>query len=281
MSETGFGSYSYPNNPPDEFDAGFGSPFTSGRDTGFGSTFDTSLEGTELADSVFYIGDDGGTRIDIIGNWWQYATTKRRGYANDFRVSFVKGGIETYALPAFVGHPTTRSGYVYTNLDQTRLHAWTPPLAKGVYSIKIRWPLNTITLTNAFEVITRNRSLPTYIIRSLLPSYISTTRKMETESLSSVNYNNTEALTRSLGELLQNIGGKPLTLSTLDYNEGDATLNVETTLGFPSQGHVYLEDMHLKYTGKTNTSFTGVSRVGIRRKTIKKGSKVVQYDYPY
>lgn len=286
MSETGFGSPSYSNNPPAIFDTGFGSPFnSSSRGTGFGSPFDLSLTAVEILGDLFYIGDDGGVRIDLVGNWFNYTEVAPPSLTNMFKVTFIKGITRTLALPAFVGHPTSRGGFVYSNLAQTRLYAYVPPLPKGVYDIEIAYDYDNahqkILIEDAFEVISRNRSLGEYTIRSLLPSHFDAgTRQFAQDDLSK-DYTVLETLTRSLGELLQNLTGKPLTKSTSEYNEGDTTLPVESTLGFPASGDLFVEGIHLVYTAKTVNSFTGITRKGRRRETIGKNAKVVYYDNPY
>jgi len=286
MSETGFGSPSY-TPAPSIFDAGFGSPYNAqGRDTGFGSPFDLSLIPITIADDLFYIGDDGGVRINLRSTWSQFTDVEPPAYSNKFKVTFEKGGVRTLALPAFVGHPVTRAGYVYTNLAQTELHAYVPPLDVGIYNIEVDFLVGSshtqIKVLGAFEVIKRNRSLGQYTLRSLLPAHFEAgVRSFSQDDLGDKNYTTLETLTRSLGEALQNLTGKPLTKSTLDFNDGDTTVTVETTLGFPAKGDLFLGSVHLKYTGKTNNTFTGVSFASERKEVIAKNSKVVYYDNPY
>ena len=281
MSETGFGSPSY-SPAPTIFDAGFGSPYnTQGRDTGFGSPYDQGIIPVEIDGGLFYIGDDGGVRIDLVSTWG--ATPP--AYLNTFKVTFIKGGTRTLALPAFVGHPVERAGFVYSNLDQTRLLAYVPPLDTGVYDIEIETFVGTTTtkrlLTSAFEVITRNRSLGQYTLRSLLPAHFNAgSRDFSSDDLDK-DYTVLETLTRSLGELLQNLTGKPLTKSTGDFLEGGNTLHVESTLGFPTSGDLFADGIHFSYTGKTNNSFTGLTQKGRRKELISKNSKVAYYDNPY
>ncbi len=286
MSETGFGSPSY-TPAPLIFDAGFGSPYnTQGRDTGFGSPFDFSLIQTTIANNLFYIGDDGGVRIDIRSTWNEFISVQPPAYSNKFKVTFEKGGVRTLALPAFVGHPVSRAGYVYTNLAQTELHAYVPPLELGLYNIEIDFFFDNThikkVINGAFEVIKRNRALGQYTLRSLLPAHFEAgVRNFSQDDLADKDYTTLETLTRSLGQMLQNLTGKPLTKNTLDFNDGDTTVTVETTLGFPSKGDLFLAGVHLKYTGKTNTTFTGVSFASERKDVIAKNSKVVYYDNPY
>lgn len=274
----GFGSYTYSNT---YYDAGFGSPYTSSvRDTGFGSPYD--INNTQIEVSELKVGDDGA-KIELFADWFLYSSVERIGYSNDYQVSFERNGTEVYAIPAFVGHPTGRQGYVYTDLNQTKLIVYVPPLDLGVYSIIIRFnyqnALRTITLNNAFEVIRRNHSLAQYSLRSLLPSHFDTGSKKPEYKTDHV-FTNFEALTRSLGEILQNVSGSPLTLSTATWNEGDTTLAVESTLGFPSSGYLFLNDLLLSYTGKTNTSFTGIATVNRRLENVEKKAKVLYYDHP-
>ena len=72
MSDTGFGSPVYTPTPVLN-DLGFGSPFNLARNVGFGSPPDPALTPIELARGGEVVGDDGGTRLDIDGTWYDLA----------------------------------------------------------------------------------------------------------------------------------------------------------------------------------------------------------------
>ena len=94
-------------------------------------------------------------------------------------------------------------------------------------------------------------------------------------------YTNVEALTRSIGQIMQRFSGRVFTLSTQQWVEGDVTLHVESTLGFDSAGGVQLNGVRFTYTGKTDSTFTGLAPVnGQSIALINTHSKVVRYDKP-
>jgi len=47
---------------------------------------------------------------------------------------------------------------------------------------------------------------------------------------------------------------------TADIDDDDATLQVDSTADFLDSGYLWIGDERVQYTGKTDTSFTGVSR---------------------
>ena len=77
-----------------------------------------------------------------------------------------------------------------------------------------------------------------------------------------------------LGQLVQGFSGRPTTASTSNYEWGDTTLEVESTLGFPSSGSLFFDEHKFEYSGKTDTSFTGVSTSGFIMDYIPKRRKV-------
>lgn len=82
-----------------------------------------------------------------------------------------------------------------------------------------------------------------------------------------------EALTYAFGKEVQFVDGRPVTRTTGDFAPADTELNVHSTLGFPSAGVVWLYGREFQYTGKTDTSFTGID--AWRPLTIPRGSYVV------
>jgi len=73
---------------------------------------------------------------------------------------------------------------------------------------------------------------------------------------------NMSSLLSVLGQLVQGFSGRPTTASTSNYEWVDTTLEVESTLGFPSSGSLFFDEHKFEYSGKTDTSFTGVSTSG-------------------
>jgi len=291
MAESGFGSTSY-NPLPELNDTGFGSPsdFSStslineGRDTGFGSPFDPALLPLAVVGDTYLIGDDGGVRIDISGQWFAFSNIPAPGYADSFTVKF-KNRVTNIFYNALSGYTSADpiNGQVFTNLRQTRIYAYVPPLPHGEYDVEVYFDGNTARITSAFEVTTRNRAAEAYNMRRHLPSYMKRGElSIETETLTTTpKYGVIEAFSRSVGMILQRYTGRPITVSTQQYNDGDANLNVETTVGFEDAGHLLVDGVKLSYTSKTNTRFEGVTHLrGEIKASFKLGEKVVPYVDP-
>lgn len=281
MSETGFGSVTY-TPAPEVYDAGFGSPYdVLGRDTGFGSPYDPTLAPASVFTGLV-IGDDGGQRIDINGAWYLIATEPVPSHSSAFTVHFIHT-VTNKRTPALAGYLGGVNGQVYTNVKQTVIHAYAPPLAHGVYNIEVSYTSGITLINNAFEVITRLRSSETYSIRKALPAFYKCGAvNPESETLDELPiYTNLEALTRSLGQVCLDFAGKGFTLLTQQWVDGATVLHVESTLGFESAGALLVSDMRFTYTGKTNTTFTGLAfHGGQLLASIPKKTKVVRYDKP-
>lgn len=286
MAETGFGSPTYTPSPVIN-DAGFGSPFDGfniGRDTGIGSHFDPSLLPASLeGGDTFLIGDDGGIRLDISGVWFLESGQATPSVATNFTVKFTHtvSASVTYAMGGYLSNGV--QGQVYTNLDQTIIHAYVPPLAHGVYDLTIMWAGQSLTIDDAFEVTTRTRASCAYSMRQYLPAFMKRGAvNMADDSLPATPlYGVIEALTRSAGEMVQRLVSKPVTLSTAVWSEGDASLSVESTVGFPEAGSLHLGDIKLKYAGKTKNTFIGLSYLyGKTTSSINAKTKVEPYVDP-
>jgi hypothetical protein len=283
MAESGFGSPTY-NPAPAINDAGFGSPFIdgTGRDTGFGSPFDPSLLPLSIQGETYLIGDDGGVRLDISGQWFAFSGTPVPAHTDKFKVKFRHtDGTLHNALAGKMGDQT--GGQVYSNPRQTVLYAIVPPLPHGLYDVLVQWDGQTALISDAFEVTARNKAAETFSIRANLPAFMkrgSLTAKDENTDIAPT-YGVIEALTRSVGQIVQRFTGRPETLVSQQWDEGDATLHVETTVGFPESGYLLIDGVKLKYTAKTNNTFTGVDYyVGAVKPTFKYQERVVPYVDP-
>lgn len=281
MSETGFGSVTY-NPAPEVYDAGFGSPYdVSGRETGFGSPYDPTLAPASVLTGLA-IGDDGGERIDIAGAWYSIAPEPVPAHSSAFTVHFIHT-VTSKRTPALAGYIGGTGGQVYTNVKQTMIHAYVPPLEHGLYDVEVSYSSGVTLISNAFEVIPRLRSSEVYAMRKALPSFYKRGAvSPESDPLEEMpTYSNLEALTRSLGQLCQNFAGKSFTLLTQQWLEGATVLHVESTLGFDDAGALLVSDMRFTYTGKTSNSFTGLAfEGGHLLASIPKKTKVVRYDKP-
>ena len=282
MSDTGFGSPVYTPAPALN-DLGFGSPFNpQARNVGFGSPVDPALTPIELASGGEVVGDDGGTRLDIDGTWYDIAPEPVPSHSSAFTVHFIHA-VSGAITPALAGYLGGTGGQVFTDVSQRVIHAYVPPLAHGVYNIRVTHSTGVIMLTGAFRVITRNRAAEVYGLRKSLPAFY------KCGAVTAVNetldplpdYTNLEAVTRSIGQVLQRFKGRQFTLLTQDWSEGQAVLHVESTLDFENTGAVRAGEMTFTYTGKTDNTFTGVAPAGGRTlASIPTDTKVVPYDKP-
>jgi hypothetical protein len=65
------------------------------------------------------------------------------------------------------------------------------------------------------------------------------------------------AVTEACGRLLETVIGRPTTVVLQDFAIGDTVLLVETTIGMPDAGAVWVGDYLVTYTSKTAGSLVG------------------------
>lgn len=179
MGERGFGSpevIGTTDPDPGKYDAGFGSPFPSEfsadqYDTGFGSPLDELVvESVQLAleSGVPWLPDDGGVMVTLLAVWPTKGPLKIR-LRGQTGVPFpVEGG---FCHSGKVGQGTDIYVADDTAVDELRFAM--PPVPAGLYDVEVLWGLNqgeSATATQLLEVVFRNRSIPTYRVRSRLPS---------------------------------------------------------------------------------------------------------------
>jgi len=274
MAETGFGSLSY-DPLPEYNDWGFGSPtpvvLSSGaerqinleRDTAFGSPFDNFRYPIEIQGEGDLIPDDGGVILKVNSRWyltWDFeafnSPPKRQGRVGPFRCKFISQA-DGFAYDA-VGD---RRLNCFTNFGQTVLYVGVPPLPRGQYDMQIQWQLNTVIISDAIEVGCRPRIPEAYHIRKHVPSHLMRgpaviqNDKIEVYKKEPI----LSLLLKSIGEALQEMSGRPTTGVAQKIYWGDATINVESTIGFPDSGELYVAGILMKYTGRTASTFTGVT----------------------
>ena len=116
-------------------------------------------------------------------------------------------------------------------------------------------------ISNAFSVVLRSRCPEFYQYNQKLPSYLKKgASRLENERITTyVSYSNFETISKTAGDALQQLAGRPCTALTAPFMNGDTTLNVESTLGFPSSASLFIHSQKVTYSSKTNTSFQGVS----------------------
>lgn len=274
MSETGFGSLSF-NPLPEYNDWGFGSPTPvelndptqeravgDARDTAFGSPFDTFNHPIVIQGDFALIPDDGGVNIKLQSRWtsvWNNDFPKfnlGRGFLGPFYITYINK----------VTNEVTQavSGRCYTNYSMNTLYAGVPPLDRGVYHLEIKWQeVNTIRINDAFTVAVRPRVPEAYNIRKHIPSHLNRGPTILKNDPIGIYYKNKESnlssILKSLAERLQDLNGRPTTALNGNLAWGDASISVETTLGFPDSGVLLIAGHRVSYTAKTATSFTGTS----------------------
>lgn len=263
MSETGFGSPTIgTDSDAQPGDWGFGSPEPSpyhDGDTGFGSPF-TGLTVEIVAalpgDGTF--GDDGGYIVEVRAEW---------PVTGPYRFRLIDGADEypetTYCYSAVAGQGTA-CHVANVGVDFCRFAL--PVAPPATYDLQIEWGDNygsSALVVGAITIVTRNRAREVFAYRNRLPSiYKAGARTSNREPLSGFNgppWQPMEALTMTLGRQLQRLTGVPMTRVAADFGTGDVTLTVETTLGFPDDGLIWLDGRLYTYEGRTATTFTGVA----------------------
>ena len=68
-----------------------------------------------------------------------------------------------------------------------------------------------------------------------------------------------DVLTEVFGEATQRLSGKPQTFVVSNFKNTDSVLFVETTLGFPPKGKIFVEGKKYSYTEKDAMSFRGIT----------------------
>lgn len=266
MAETGFGSLTY-DPAPEYYDWGFGTPTPvslehgleaiRGADTGFGSPFQPN-EGPVF---VFAEGDlipeDGGVLIQVCRDW--------RGSFPDVAPQGPLGPFVVDIVNATSGASVKAIGDIgascFTNFYQDRLPLVVPPLPQGDYNLHIEWlgGLNSLDVVNAFSVGPAPRCEFAYTIRQHIPSWLNKgPQEVELDPDNRVT-SNLGVITKSIGEMLQGFYGRPCTATTVALAYGASEITVESTIGFPESGAVFVEDVRFTYTGKTTTTLTGVT----------------------
>ena len=277
MSETGFGSLSF-SPAPEYKDYGFGTPtppdIGASRDTGFGSPFDSTNLAVEIPGDLVQIPDNGGVTLRFVRDWSVTAGDfpVERRYLGAFKVELIERATGTVTLAQ-----GSRSKDCFTNYRQDNLLAYVPPLPRGAYDIRITWEqINSIYIEDAIEVVPRARCEQAYSMRTHLPSWTKRgAYRVEDEIIDIYKRgSNLQALTQSIGDALQVLNGRPTTGTTAEFTRGDTVLNVDSTLGFPEVGALFIEGLRFTYTGKTLTAFTGVSADLLLAREIQTRRKV-------
>lgn len=266
MSETGFGSLTY-NPAPEYADYGFGTPTPvaleqgieaiRGVDTGFGSPFAPSEGPTLIFAEGDLIPDDGGVVIRVCRDWrGSFGEGRDIGPLGPFTVKIIADstGLEYASVGDF-------AGVCFTNFYQDSLPFTVPPLPHGGYGLQITWQdgLQQLTVANAFTVGPRPRCENAYSLRQFIPGWLNKGPQEVQLDQDNESVSNIAIFTKAIGEMFQNFYGRPSTATTAELTHGDTTISLESTIGFPESGAVFIEGIRFTYTGKTVTTLTGVA----------------------
>ena len=66
--------------------------------------------------------------------------------------------------------------------------------------------------------------------------------------------------TRAVAQLIQEFAGVPATITLQDIHPDETSIYVESTLGFPEVGHVYVGSARYRYTSRGPCALHGVTR---------------------
>ena len=68
------------------------------------------------------------------------------------------------------------------------------------------------------------------------------------------------AWSRAISQAVQQFSGVVATISTQDIQPSETSIYVESTLGFPTSGYLYVGDARYRYTSRGDAAFHGVTR---------------------
>ena len=298
-NEIGFGSATVldsSGNQSETFvDAGFGAPYIitvdsvvyiNQNEAGFADPYnqlDLSVEGED--GEIIYVGDNGGTILELRGDFSQiFETFRIDGDKKDKIIGPLKGyfinkssGEQYNALSGVSGGGTN----LFINSNQKQMFLSTPSMLKGDYELKIVWrEIFSITLPFDVKVINRKRNDKAMSIRKNLPPYWNAGYRSDNYNNADQYYPRSESnlavITEIIAENFDSTYDSSYTVTTTSHKIDSNILYVESTLGFDSAGVLILNNgERLTYTGKTSNSFTGIT--GHTKLTLK-DTRVQQED---
>lgn len=226
------------------------------------------------------VGDDGGYRIDIEGVWPRLGASPRQR-PTGFRVYFVDA--QSNEHPCYSGRAGQGADCSTDYLART-LSAYSPMLPVGDYTIRVRWNSESIDAVAPVSVERRTRTEEEYALRAALSSVMDTgPRALQYDSLLTSTAPNAEdethsrlaTLFRTWGQSLADLKASGVvTKLTQDFSVSGTTLQVESTLGMGTKGAVRIGGSLLSYTGATETTLTGVTRINGQTRTLSQGTQV-------
>jgi len=248
------------------YDWGYGSPtpvgYLGGKiDTGWGSPSD-KFTGLVLFPANGLLPDEGG---------WVCEAVCVNGFPDSvFRARFKNSATNNlypdadFLYSAEPGSKTSLIPYGPVGAEDTIKFA-SPSCPPGVYHLILEYGPGfgqEITVPNAYTVVNRNRCRPALRGRLRMPPYYKTGAvllHMLIVPSAPEELNPLECLTLAMGQSVQKVIGNPVTRITSDVPAGSGSLPVETTIGFTDSGSIFVGSLRFDYSGKTSTSFTGLT----------------------
>ncbi len=268
-------------------DSGFGSPssLSSPSDAGFGSVRELRDPGLRIAPWHFQhtlYPDEGGVLVRVMGAFpnrgpWRVRLTPDAG-----ATLHPLGKVGCYG--GIIG----KAHACYTNPEQTALVFVLPPLAVGYYDVwmdelapediagGVVGPVRLVL--GGLTVIVRNPCEETYSVRATYPPRFKTgvrAWELEDGTLPALPTPPLETFTRTLGQVAQQTGGSPQSRLALALVPDAAIIVVQSTIGFPDAGEVWVRERRYAYTSKTVVWFEGLTLLTADdRRTIPKLTEV-------
>mgnify|MGYP003131618212 CR=1 FL=1 len=157
---------------------------------------------------------------------------------------------------------------LFSTTNQDKIYFALPFCAKGLYDFTTQWEregvLRTFTLAKAIKILHRQRNDKTMSIRANLPEFWNAGPRSDnyiSPDLYIPNETTNAVLTSMVGEVFNKLWFNDYTITKSIYTTDQTVLNVESTLGFPAKGNFIVDGLKVSYTGKTDTSFTGISGI--------------------
>lgn len=296
--EIGFGSSTIVNSSGVEqefYDSGFGAPnsisvdgddYTNSAEAHFGDPYvSINIDVVQGAEGLL-LSDDGGNILELRGDFRQiFESFRIDGDANEkilgpITAKFISASDPDLIYTALNGLPGSGTN-LFISSNQKQMFLSTPSMLKGDYSLRLLWRnVITLDLPFTFTVVNRLRNDKVFSIRNNLPAYYDVGNKSDNYINVDQYYPQTESnlavITSAFGTSFDSLYNSSYTVTTAKLKRGDNALLVETTLGFPVTGKLKLDSGEtLTYTGKTETSFTGIT--GVTRLS-EKGTRVQELD---
>jgi hypothetical protein len=256
----------------DPYDITITNPFGDGNthiyknkgNQGFGDPYGKTNLYIEGNKSKF--SDDGGEIAIIRGKFSDLLpSTPDFQPIGPFQIDFISVSNPSQSYTAYSGVPQNKR-LLWTTIHQDKMYVCLPVMPKGLYNLKLFYGngfINTTTITAGIEIIHRSRFDKAIAIRHNLPGYLNRGNISDNVKPSQVykTESNIAVMTSAVAESLDYAFPNSYTVTTQNIYKGDTTINVESTLRFPSSGSIFIDGFKISYTGKTNTTLTGVSGI--------------------